>query len=342
MRNKKIIITEEQLKSLVSYIKEADEEVEDDSTVEPEGEDKTRQILEEIQGEFIRNLSDAQIFDDIAFAFGDVDEEGVIIKDSLKTVVLRVLSKGSLGVRAKLMNSSGIHFPKPTAGGEEEGAATVDDNVIILVDKNSFRIVKEKDDYVGQIGLKMVTGNKENGDEIYGSPHVFNDFLYTEKIPNGGDENSPIQNEEELKANVETKIPSFDKIDKTLTNTEFSPALFGMDNIFFYPKGFAAMDNILSKYGTSVNRGEKAKYISFSIITGLKDTSLKTGIDVKKAEIETLGGTTKFRIKDNVLELPEDAELKDGEKIDVKVYGTDRKGKTSLFKGNATIKITEV
>lgn len=43
-----------------------------------------------------------------------------------------------------------------------------------------------------------------------------------------------------------------------LKRAEFTPALFHMNNFFFFPKGYAVMDDILAKYGMYVDRVGKA------------------------------------------------------------------------------------
>jgi hypothetical protein len=60
-----------------------------------------------------------------------------------------------------------------------------------------------------------------------------------------------------------------------LRSAEFTPGLFRMDNFFFFPKGYAVMDDILSKYGMYVER-------KGGVATGEDNT--KRGVEIKVLE----------------------------------------------------------
>ena len=58
-------------------------------------------------------------------------------------------------------------------------------------------------------------------------------------------------------AKKEGKIKWDDQIKKIENSMIFEPSFLGMSNFFVYPKGYIAMDDILSKYGLGVNKGSE-------------------------------------------------------------------------------------
>jgi len=81
-------------------------------------------------------------------------------------------------------------------------------------------------------------------------------------------------NEDEFKRNIREKW--LEGKDKILKSMVFEPSFLSMDNIFFFPKGYIAMDNILKKYGLNVH-----------------DTKEKNGDELTNGEI-------KFRLNVNL------------------------------------------
>lgn len=277
---KKIRLKEGQVKNLISRLvtemdfittTTADVEMPDDTKTIEKTEKRTN-ILKEIKQEFINDLMyDAKPCDDIKFYFGEVDEEtDEWIPNKIFCLVFRVVSSDKTNLQLKLIKVFGK--PKPSL---KTGEA------FNLYFQNTFNLKKEG----AYIKLFHQPDINDNSTVI---PVAIDDFLLYELIDNKSD----CKAETEKAENFEEKsrkwrgwaTKRFPEVMKSLAKTEYTPGLFGMDNIFFFPRGFKAMDDIFRKYNMYVkdlsDTDEDTDKIKFNIVRlekNVGDTDIKVG-----------------------------------------------------------------
>ena len=330
---KKILITERQLDRLVSFIIEADNpnnvqsnnaensidngpsdganDGVDNEKKKKEEDKKNEKILEEIKGEFNRGLNGAKPCDDICIWFGDVDEENKWIFEKLSILILRVLSIGADGLSLKAIEVKGeLPFKE--------------DKIYMIKFNDCFNIEN------GEAYLRFyLLGNELNPEEDPNIIKTFNikKFLSFEVISNKNNCKKPIVNVNDISIK-QAKLYKR-QVDKILKSMEYTPGLFGMNNIFFLPKGFSAMDDILSKYGLSVNRHN---YHEDNVVFNILEKPKKGGFE-KNAYIKgIIDFEHNIKVGEWLFEVPKDQKISKGQIFNVNVYKVTSKTKVFQYK----------
>lgn len=295
---KKLILTEKQLDRLVSYL------FEDDSD-----KDKKLKILEELRTEFNNALKEMSTCDDLILMFSDEKEKNKSI------VVLRSMTLYDNGLKLKAIK---IFGPQNS------------------IQKNGVYQVHFKDFFnIGGDGawlkLYFLTETGEEGEtEI--TPVGVKDFKIYKIITNSNNCKKDTAAPEKIFAELDDTWKK--AVDKLMQRTQYTPGLFGMNNIFFFPKGFAAMDDILKKYGLSVKKKDVGEKVTFKVLSKPKTKS-----------ILRQGATIEGRIdhKNNIelnklyLEVSNDGKIEEGAELEVSVYSTTTKSRAFLEKLNIEI-----
>jgi len=308
---KKIKLTENQLTKLLSFIMEVDNQDKKD-------EKKKKKLYDEIKNEFVTQLKNAKVCDDIIVYTGE-DNGKEWIKETIKTMTFRVSSIGKDGLLIKLIDAK---------GGIDLKIGTVYSinikRAFNLSDNTGFIILDER----------QKVKDKEGNETYNYLPIKIDNVLTCEIIENKNDCEQDIP---DSKIHAEKVAKEWMKsIDKILTSQIYEPGLFGMDNMFFFPKGFKAMDSILSKYGLSVKKNEyddfKTDTIVFKVI-GASEKSTLLNKEIKGV----INYKNDIEVKDYYFEIDNNVELKKGAEIKAKLY---TKTKTSsLFRYDVTIQI---
>lgn len=332
---KKILITERQLDRLVSFIIEADnpnnvqsnnaensidngpsdganDDV-DNEKKKKEEEEKNKKILEEIKGEFNRGLNGAKPCDDITIWFGDVDEEDKWIFEKLSILILRVLSIGTDGMSVKSINV--------------EGNLPLKKNEIYMIKFNDCFNIENSGAYL----RFYLLGNELKPEEDPNIIKTFNirKFLSFEVISNKNNCKKPIVNVNDISIKQAKLYKG--QVDKILKSMEYTPGLFGMNNIFFFPKGFSAMDDILSKYGLSVDKHHhyyNDDEVVFKIIGEIKDENFKKNTNIKGI----INFENNIIVDEWLFEVPKGQKILKGEIFNVNVYELILKTKEFKYK----------
>jgi len=345
---KKLIVTEQQLDRLVSFILEADlparqsditkygaqssnqapdngefapyemydEKTNDWSKVDPKSEvgAKKLEILKQTKETFISVLRTAKECDDITIWFGDVDKSNKWTAESIGILSLRVLSIGADGIRVKI-----VHVK------DSEGKIdATKDKVYAFKFDDCFNITKEG----GSIKLYILeTAADKEGDKMnFGRNFVIDKFLSFEIISNNGNCKQGLPDYNDITEKMAKRWLA--QVDKILKATEYTPGLFGMNNIFFFPKGFAAMDSILAKYGLKVDKKPTEDKVVFNVL----DKSKKGGIE-KNAYVQgIIDFENNIMVGDTLLEVPKGQEIVKGQKFEVSVFRKTSKSKLFLYK----------
>ena len=314
---KKLILTEIQLSGLVSYLLEADSE-EDIPTKEEQ--EKNRKILEEIRTEFNGSLKKMNSCDDLIILFSEIyKEDEKFVQDSKSLVVLRAMGTTKKGIRFKAVRLSG----------KETGI--IKDNVYDMMYNNSFNITDEG----ANLKLYLADIKKDkNGKTPPSKLITVDNFQIYKVVKNNGD--CKKQTVEPDTTIIELGDVWKKSVDKLLQQVEYQASLFGMNNFFFFPKGFAAMDDILKKYGLSVNKRRRSEsdFVLFKVLSKPKtQSSLKKGGEVEG----TIDHKNNIEVGKLYIEVPDGQKIIKGEKFNVKVYSVTKS--TKAFMHDSTIEI---
>lgn len=308
---KKIKLTENQLTNLLSFIMEADNQDKKD-------EKKKKKLYDEIKNEFVTQLKNAKVCDDIIIYTGEDDGEKWV-KETIKTMTFRVSSIGKTGLLIKLIDAKGgVNFKIDTV-------YSIDiTHAFNLSDNTGFLILDER----------QTTKDKEGNETYNYSPIKIDNVLSCEVIEN---ENNCDQGIPDSKIHAEKVAKEWMKsIDNILKSQIYEPGLFGMNNMFFFPKGFKAMDDILSKYGLSVKKNEYSDIKTDTIIFKVIGASEKSNLLNKEIK-GIINYKNDIEVKDLYFEIDNNTEIKKGAEIKAKLY---TKTKTSsLFRYEVTIQI---
>jgi hypothetical protein len=298
---KKLILTEIQLDRLVSYL------FEDDNNEESEKDKKLREhkndVYKRLKQEFNNSLKGLEMCDDVIIQFAKEDEDEKVIEGSKSLLVLRITGINKKGLKFKVIKKFGAD------------TGLILNQVYTFLYSNLFNI--------GNDGayLKFYTidgGSKGREIEVDG-------FEIYKVVKNSGNCKANTEDPELISKELGEQWKQ--SVDDLFQKTEYEPGLFGMNNIFFFPKGFSAMDDILKKYGLGVKKEYKDEKVVFRVLSNpkrqcsLKKGGVVEGIINHKNDIE-VGGL--------YLEVPEGEEIIQGEKFLVDVFKVTSKTKTPI------------
>jgi hypothetical protein len=373
---KRVIITENQREIMENFfIFEADEAK----------KKNIKDFSEKLGQEFSKSLKNAKVNTGLLLLFGKTDNENKIIEES-------VVTYGTIVVDVDELNNMLVLAIVSVDYTQNSGSPILEPKTLIGIPFQNSIVVTASSCRLNCLSVSNY--NPESKEIKYGRNKLVPDFLTFEihgdisvrRLPSNGDENQPndtidtdyeevktepLNNEEikavfnkseEVKAQLRNKRRNLifkwdERIVQILKSAEFTPGLFNMNNFFFFPKGYAVMDDILSKYGAHVDRVSKEGHNEY--LTGgnikfkLIDDSIKdeNGTDLL-AKDKTLVGTINAKrnyiavtnnANDEVIALFYGSNFKprvNTEDLSVKAYllpqGEDRLNyKKSLNNGNA-------
>jgi hypothetical protein len=212
---KKLILTETQLDYLKMFL-----------LLEENGnEDGLKEFVKSIKNEFVSNIGKHNIGNYVTFAFGEVEKDGKWQSDGLQLITFKILDVEDGGVvRLKFVTSEG---PKTKIDGLPE------DSVLTLYSKGNFgfHFSKQKP----SVGFNV-------DKDIIKIPN-FLSYIITPKE----EKTTALAAAEKAQSNWLEKNRAFNK------KMIYEPSFLGMDNFFFFPRGYMAMDDILKKFGLNVD-----------------------------------------------------------------------------------------
>lgn len=310
---KKLIINERQLSRLVSFIMEDSEK--------PSEEDikykNQKKLNAEIQNEFFSFLNQIQVCDDILFFVGDaklLDGKGPIMdQKSVKVLTLRAYNVTGDGVKAKVVDVKGrLPFKKDDLYYVKSDAFNLDGDSGYSI---LYKITKEK--------------NKRGKEIEKYTPQRLSDVLTFDYIDNKNQCEGNLPDIDSLSKN--TIKQWFSKMDDMLRQSIYEPGFLGMDNIFFFPLGFKAMDKILAKYGLSIKK-DNINYknkVKFKILTkpSKNNTPLKLGAQI----LGTIDYKGNIVVNNYYFEIDDGNDIYPDAKIKTNVYSKTKTSKIFLF-----------
>jgi hypothetical protein len=237
---KKLILTETQIEKLKSHLLTEDEN----------REGKLKEFVKSIKEEFITSVGKHNIGNYITFAFGDVDKDGKWESDGLRLITFRIVDVTEYGaIELEFVTNEG---PKTALNNVPE------DTKIVLYSKGTkgFHFAKQ----TPSVGFDI-------GEDLIIIPN-FIAYIITEK------ETKTTAIEASKKAQEKWMVAN-EKFNKAMV---YEPSFLGMDNFFFFPKGYMAMDKVLDKFGLSVSEVNRVKIkIRNGDIKGDEETLRKNG-----------------------------------------------------------------
>lgn len=221
---KKLIITESQY----NYLKQRIDEASNDDS-------KMRDFVTEIKKSFLGTLSSSKIGDFVTFDFCDISEDGTWDKSTLSMITFKIIGKDNYTVKLEFVTSEGKETPINSHG---KGS-----NFILYPNVGvSFDVSKKSPTVVFIPISKDGTGGEGKPIPI---PN-FISFIITDKKTKTNS----------IKASEEAHNKWMEANQKFNNSMNYEPGLLGMDNFFFFPKGYLAMDDILRKFGLSAKNND--------------------------------------------------------------------------------------
>lgn len=223
---KRIIITESQAKLLKRYLNEAPEPVDT--------------FAQEVGVEFAKSLSEAREGLKLVLFFGSENKDGSWNEDNLTVSTFSI---------TKIDADTGEIYLKHD---ESKGKQTVLNSTM---DEDDRFIISPSSSFVfngGNPNIKIAL--EVNGKRKYAEVQQ---LLQVEIVRPELDIDSIIDASQEKWAAIRKDL---------MTKAEFEPSWFGMDNLFFYPKGFSQMDKLAKKYGAGISdESDSTEPVKFTV-----------------------------------------------------------------------------
>lgn len=224
---KKLIITETQEKYLKSYLFELD----NSKTVKPnQSDEELRNFIKEVRDAFNSSISNADISDFITFIFGVPDKDNNWPKETTSEIVMKITS-----VENNIVNLDFVVAEGKNIGWDiyKQG----DKFRLYLKTATGFNFYKQK---------TCVTFSKvdENNKDEYIRVCDFLAYQVTD-----GDIKTNA-----FKVAEEAHNKWLENNQKFIKSMIYEPSFLGMDNFFFFPTGYLAMDKTLAKFGLHVDK----------------------------------------------------------------------------------------
>jgi hypothetical protein len=235
---KKLIITESQYIYLKQHIDEAGDK-----------ESKMRDFLTEIKKSFLNTLASSKIGNFVTFDFCNISEDGTWDKSTLSMITFKLIEKDNYTIKLEFVTSEGKETPINSYGKGSNFVLHPNDGDLFAL-KNNIPIV--------EFAFISKDGNKSS---ILHIPN-FTSFIITDKKVRTNS----------IKASEEAHNKWMEANQKFNNSMNYEPGYLGMDNFFFFPKGYLAMDDTLKKFGLSVKDDS-----GFDISVRVKE---ETGIEV--------------------------------------------------------------
>ena len=216
---KKLILTEAQLENLKGFLNEEEGESNDSK--------KIKETLTQIKMEFTSNLADSQ-GNYVSFIFGDADKEGEWDNQKISVIVCKIKDVEAGRALLSLVTTYGT---KTQMDGYSK-----DTNFIFYANGTSGMVFKNQKANVSFLPVKDNLGDDSKGEVFIPN---FLSYLITPK----GEQTNAI---EIIQKGQEKWKAANEKFNK---ETQYKPGFLGMDNFFFFPKGYMAMDDIFKKFG---------------------------------------------------------------------------------------------
>jgi hypothetical protein len=243
---KRLILTESQLENLQNYlIVEADKN---------DGIDALNEFVKQIKQTFINTITKHRVGDFISFVFwleNNEDPDAEVTSQSVSTFQIMEIDGSNL--KLKFVTDFRQN--------------NINNNL------NSGDVVMLYPSGVSGIHFRNQTANlgvipvDEEGN--LGKPIVVGNFKFF-KITDSGTKTNAVEVAKEGMDEWRTEIKKFND------SMTYKPGFLGMDNFFFFPSGYLAMDKILHKFGLNV------------------DDNIKDKIKFKVLESDIIGGSEKL------------------------------------------------
>lgn len=311
----KILLTEKQLDNLINYIVENDNDDNDKDKNDIDNPyfellSKEEEVLDEIRNEFITTIKSIKKCDDLIIKFASENPEGELENETI--IRLRVMSKGNDGIKFKAMqifNSKNLNY--------------LNAGKMYKLIFNDCVSISKKDG----LKLKLYSGKDE--------PIIINNFQIFMIDENKGNCDAPVPN---IKKSYKTLVKKFTQLNKVLKKTEFEPSLLNMNNIFFFPKGFKAIEQSIKKLGGDPNPNKNKQIeVEFKVI---KMKPNETRVFRSGAIITgVLDPHNNILLDKHYIETPTD-NLEEDKTYNGNLHKKD--GKSRYFVGHIVFKITDI
>ena len=196
-----------------------------------EATDPAEEYAKEVEAEFISSLSSIKVGQKLALIFGKEGDDGAWVESELTIVTFIVSEINEDELILKHIISKGKQTTLNRLGDKQR---------YILPIKGGF-IFNGGNPYI-KIGLEV------NGKRDFAN---IQNFLQFEIVDSDLDVDSILDS-------THAKWEAIRK--ELMSKSEYEPSWFGMDNFFFYPKGFRVMDKIASKYGADIKDTQSIKF----------------------------------------------------------------------------------
>lgn len=224
---KKIIITENQAKSIKDFINEANNV----------GIDK---FIKELISEFTKSLASVKVGDSIFFFFGTELDDGTWDVNTVTVLFFTVTEVNNEVIKIKFNNSKGKDLRLNNFKTKDFIISTKS-----LVFNNGSPL----------LSLGYIDDNKIKDIK-------FNNFLVLDVKVNKGA--TPQIN---VDAEVDEVYKKYSNLrNKLVGKIIYEPSLLGMNNFFFYPKGLIELNKIAQKYGVGIDNHED-DLLKFTLLT---------------------------------------------------------------------------
>lgn len=199
-------------------------------------------FAKEVEQEFTKSLSNVRLGQKLVLFFGQENEDGSWNEDELTVATFMVL---------KVQDDGDVLLQYKESRGKQTALNSMDD----------------KDRFI----ISPTSSFDFNG----GNPQI--KIIY--RHPSGKTGGVTIQNflqfeivkpELDIETIIDSSQKKWEAIRKELSvKAEFEPSWFGMDNLFFYPKGFEPMKDIANKYGAlSDEKSENGEPVKLTLVKG--------------------------------------------------------------------------
>lgn len=185
-----------------------------------------------INNEFTQALASLKLGDFIHLTFGKLNDEEEIEMDTVSIATLVVKDIEQDKIKTKFIGGKGQYLP-------------FENNQIVNIFKNN-----SIDPVKGFIQVSVNEGDEEK------KVNLPNFLGFTESDSLEGGQLGANDLEKIISSNAESLTANWDNFKgKAIGVKNWEPGFLGMDNIFFFPTGFLAADDILNKYGLSADSG---------------------------------------------------------------------------------------
>jgi len=233
---KKLILTENQIDNLKLFLLfEGDR-------------DAFKKFIEDTKKSFMDTINNYKPGDYITFTFGKIGKNGEWLQDTLSIITFKIIN----------IEYSNILLEFVTSDGKKNHNFKNGEKLMLTTSSTLGISFKNQNAQVGFLPLiGEVDGQIKFGDAII-IPNFISYIITDSETRTNSIKASQDAHEKWLKAN-----------EKFNNSRVYEPSLLGMDNFFFFPKGYLAMDKTLAKFGLSIKDSDNIK-VRVKELNGIK------------------------------------------------------------------------